>query len=321
MVFNLSGEQGARAARNNRDGACFKEVSEIKSQLLSADASLAVWADYPEEDIGDVSSDELLDRLTKAKDKMKKLLESYDTAKIIKNGVDTVIVGKPNVGKSTLMNMLTGSEKSIVTEIAGTTRDVVEEVVSLDGIVLNLADTAGLRETNDPVEKLGVSLANKRLEGSYLVLAVFDGSRELEEEDLELLSRLDGRNAVAIINKSDLKQVLDEKKIKEKISHVVYTTAKEGSGKEELSKCVSEILSLKEINFSSAVIANERQRSALEEALKNTNEAIDALLLGVSFDAVNVCIDEAVSCLLSLTGEKATEAVVDEVFSKFCVGK
>ena len=320
-VISASGEQSSRAARSAREGSTFRAVSEIKSILLSADASLAVWADYPEEDIGEVSPDELLEKLENARAKAKKLLDGYDTARIIKNGVDTVIVGKPNVGKSTLMNMLSGSEKSIVTEIAGTTRDVVEEVITLDGVVLNLADTAGLRETDDPVERLGVSLANKKLEGSYLVLAVFDGSRRLEQEDEELISKLDGRNCVAIINKSDLPQILEEDKIREKISHIVYTTAKENSGKEELISCVREILSLKDAEFSSGVIANERQRSCIVNALESIDEAVDGLNMGMSYDAVNISIDYALESLMELTGERVSEAVVDEVFSKFCVGK
>lgn len=320
-IISASGEQSAKAAISAKDGAIYTEIKEIERILISASGHLAAWVDYPEEDIEEIEYSTLEKDMTLVKDKLEKLIKSYDVGQIIKNGVDTVIVGKPNVGKSTLMNMLSGTEKSIVTEVAGTTRDIVEEVISVGDVILNIADTAGIRETDDPVESVGVILANKRLENSYLILAVFDGSKELTKEDIDLISKLEGRQVIAIINKSDLEQKVDIEFIKSKIKHIVETSAKSGDGKQQLIDCVNSVLSLNQVSFSDAVVANERQRACVIKALENVKEALNAVLMQVTLDAVNVCIDFTIDSLLELTGEKASEAVVNEVFSKFCVGK
>ena len=320
-IISAQGEQSAKAALSAKDGAIYREIKSVEEKLISTSGHLGAWVDYPEEDIEEISYEALSEQLTKAQEQLQKLIATYDVGQMIKNGVDTVIVGKPNVGKSTLMNMLSGAEKSIVTEVAGTTRDVVENVISVGDVILNLADTAGIRDTQDPVERVGVLLAHKRLEHSYLILAVFDGSKELSEEDRTILNKLQGKQVIAIINKTDLEQKIDLAFIKEKISHIVQTSAVQGDGKQQLIACVNEVLSLHEISFSDAVVANERQRACVIKALDNVREALDAVQMQMTLDAVTVCIDFAIESLLELTGEKAHEAVVNQVFSKFCVGK
>ncbi|MEG1448185.1 MAG: tRNA uridine-5-carboxymethylaminomethyl(34) synthesis GTPase MnmE [Oscillospiraceae bacterium] len=320
-IISANGEQSAKAAISAKDGAIYTEIKEIEKILISASGHLAAWVDYPEEDIEEIGYASLEKDLRFVKEKLQKLIKSYDVGQIVKNGVKTVIVGKPNVGKSTLMNMLSGTEKSIVTEIAGTTRDVVEDVIYVGDVVLNIADTAGIRETDDPVESAGVLLANKRLENSYLILAVFDGSKELTKDDIELLEKLQGKQVIGIINKSDLGKNIDIELIKSKIKHIVDVSAMRGDGKQQLIDCVNSVLSLNQVSFSDAVVANERQRACVMKAIENVEEALNAVLMQITLDAVNVCIDFAIDSLLELTGEKACEAVVNEVFSKFCVGK
>ena len=211
------GQQSAQAALQAKDGAVFSKIHQVIDRMLSISSALAAWVDYPDEDIDEVSDDNLRAGVEEICRRLHDILRGYDNGKILREGVSTVIVGRPNVGKSTLMNLLSGQEKSIVTKIPGTTRDIVEDTIRLGDIVLNLADTAGLRDTDDPVEKVGVELARKRLDTSYLVLAVFDSSEELSEEDMELIEKIKDRPVVAVINKSDLSRKIHVEKIRQKI--------------------------------------------------------------------------------------------------------
>ena len=231
------------------------------------------------------------------------------------------IVGRPNVGKSTLMNLLAGTQKSIVTAIPGTTRDVVEETVRAGEIVLRLADTAGIRDTDDPVEQAGVALARRRLESAQLVLAVLDRSEPLGEGDLSLLSELDGRPAIAVLNKSDLPAQLDENRLRGLVSRTVEISARTGEGAESLVRAIADLLHLSDVDPAAPLLANERQRGCLQKAAAALEEALRAVESGVTLDAVTVCLDEAIGPLLELTGRKASDAVVDAVFAQFCVGK
>lgn len=320
-VINATNAQALKAALSAREGKTFEQICKIKESLIGMAANLAAWADYPEEDLPEIENGELLKDLYTAKKELEKILEDYDKGSLYKNGVSTVIVGKPNVGKSTLMNLMAGREKSIVTPIAGTTRDVVEDTISLGNIVLNIADTAGLRETGDIVEQAGVELARKKMESSYLALAVFDGSAQLDEEDKQLLDRLEDRPCVAVINKSDLERKLDVEYIRQRLPHLVEISAAQSEGLEQLAKEVEGVLGLDTLDLSATVVVNERQRNMVELARQAVSDAVFALESAFTLDAVNVCIDDGVARLCELTGENASAAVVDEVFAKFCVGK
>lgn len=320
-LISAQGSHSAQAALSAREGAVYRKIHGVVDQLLGISAGLAAWTDYPDEDIEEVSDENLKNSLQKACDDMEKILRDYDTGKILREGIDTVIVGRPNVGKSTLMNLLSGTQKSIVTQIPGTTRDIVEDTIQLGDVILNLADTAGLRETDDPVEKVGVELANQRLNTSYLVLAVFDSSDVLNDEDKELLEKIKDRPVIAVINKSDLERRADVEYIRQRVPYVVEISAASGEGVDALSAALFDLLSLSKVDTSAGVIANERQRACVMEALSTMRQGLGALLAGETLDAVGVCIDSSIDSLLSLTGEKATEAVVEQVFSRFCVGK
>ncbi|MEG1869338.1 MAG: tRNA uridine-5-carboxymethylaminomethyl(34) synthesis GTPase MnmE [Oscillospiraceae bacterium] len=320
-LINANNKQAHLAALSAREGRVFKQIDTIKQSLINVSAHLAVWADYPEEDLPELQDDVLLSNLSVIKDDLNKILSDYDKGSLYKDGVTTVIAGKPNVGKSTLMNLLAGSQRSIVTEIAGTTRDVVEDTVSLGNIVLRIADTAGIRDTEDIIEAAGVGLAKKRLETSSLVLAVFDSSSKLGEDDMKLIDMVKDRAVVAIVNKSDLPRAIDLEVISRSIPHIVEISALDAVGIHKLEQAVQEVLKLDTLDLSASIVVNERQRNAVDLAMQAIQQAISALQASFTLDAVNVCVDEAVSKLCELTGENSSMAIVNEVFSKFCVGK
>ncbi len=320
-IIGAKGNQSAKAAMACLEGKLRKRIDNIKESLINSAAHLSAWADYPEEDIPEVTNNALKLSIQKGIDELENLLSQYDKGKVIKEGIDTVIAGKANVGKSTLMNLLSGCERSIVTNIPGTTRDIVEETIILNDIAINLSDTAGIRTTDDLVESIGVGKAKSRIMNSSLVLAVFDGSRELDSDDIEILSILDKNNTIAIINKSDLECILDTDKIKNYVNHIIFISAKDGSGIEKLEKEIISIMGTDNINSSEGMIANERQRFSAQEALNYLKESLESLEYGMTLDAVTVSLEYAIQSLLELTGERVTEAVVSSVFSHFCVGK
>lgn len=320
-IINAQGEQGAKIALNTLDGALSKKIKELNSHLLSAAANMSAWVDYPDDDIEELSQESLLNTLNYVKEQLLLLLSHFDAGKAITKGVETAIVGKPNVGKSAIMNLLSGCNRSIVTDIAGTTRDVVEETVNLGSVLLHLADTAGIHNTEDIVESIGVDRAREKIERATLILAVFDKSKELSDADEEILALCKGKRAIAIFNKSDLESKADIKKIKEVIPQSVELCALNGDGLSSLEDAVQNLLCVNELDTSEAVLSTERQRKNTLDALSALEEAISALSCGFTMDAVNVCVDTAISALLEMTGEKATDAVVNEVFSQFCVGK
>ena len=320
-IISAKSRSAARSAICVKEGALRKKITAVKDELLSLTAHLSAWADYPEEDIAEVSEEDILVTCEKAEITLKRLLDTYDSGQAVKQGIDTVIAGRPNVGKSTLMNLLSGTEKSIVTDIPGTTRDVVEDTVLVGDVILRLSDTAGLRNTDDAVEKIGVDRARKKLSQCGLLLAVFDNSRELDSDDLELIEMSKEVPTVAIINKTDLEAKLDVNKIKSNISNIIYVSAANGEGREDIIKAVEKIAGTGNLNPSEGILSNERQRNNVYNALSSVREAKAAVESGMTFDAVTVSLEDAISELLEMTGEKTSDEVIDRVFHNFCVGK
>ncbi len=320
-IISARSKSAARAAICVKDGALRAKLDDIKDDLLNLASHLSAWADYPEEDIAEVTDDMIFDACDKAISSLSHLLDTYDSGQAVKEGIDTVIAGRPNVGKSTLMNLISGSERSIVTDIPGTTRDVVEDTVLVGDVILRLSDTAGLRSTNDEVEKIGVEKARKRLEQCGLLLAVLDNSRELNDEDFSLLKEAKNVPTIVIINKTDLVGKLDTDKIADYCDNIIKVSAASGEGKEEIISAVRKIAGTDKLNPSEGILSNERQRTAVVNALRSVTEAKESLKNGMTYDAVTVSLEEAISAVLELTGERVSEEIVDRVFHNFCVGK
>lgn len=318
-LIGAQGEQAHAAALSVKDGATFREIEAVRSRLLHAAASLAAWADFPDEDVPAVDGDSLLAALLDAEQRLDALRRTADQGKILREGAEVVIVGKPNVGKSTVMNRLARWDRSIVTEVAGTTRDAIEETVSVRGVPLRITDTAGIRETGDPVEAIGVSIARKKMDSAALILAVFDRSRPISEEDRELLKSLQGRRAVLLLNKTDLPPAFDKSALPEG-SRTVALSAKQDPT-DPLEEAILSAVGMDRLDPSAGILANARQLDCAMRALQAVRDAANALRSGVTLDAVGVCLDDALAALYELTGETVSEQVVDDVFRRFCVGK
>ncbi len=323
-VMSLIAADGALAARTAlaaHEGSIHRALQGVRADLIAATAQLAAYVDYPDEDIPALQPDALAATIGAARDTLARLLATYDAGRVLREGVDTVIVGAPNVGKSTLMNALAGCERSIVTDIAGTTRDIIEDTVRLGDVTLRLADTAGIRESDDTVESVGVDRARRRMQSAALVLAVFDGGRPLTDEDIALAQDAAAAPAIAVINKSDQPPALDRAVLDSIFEQVVTISAERGEGLDALAAAVATVTGVHNLTAAQPVLATERQRGCVAAALACLEEAADALAAGMTLDAVTVSIEGGIDAILQLTGERTTEAVVDEVFARFCVGK
>lgn len=326
-VMDIIGAEGAAFCRRSvgvREGSLFKRIRSCSGRLLKILGQIGAWVDYPEEDIPGIGNDELISELKSIREEFIKISHGYDNGAILRSGIDTVIAGKPNVGKSTLMNFLAGYEKSIVTDIAGTTRDIVEESIRLGDIVLRLSDTAGLRSSGDVIEEIGIKRAEKKLEGADLIIAVFDNSVCLDDDDRRLFELVKGCEnkgvkIIACINKSDKASVIDRSEIENVFERVIDISAESGDGIDKFQAVLKDMFI--DMSGYDDITVNERQKICLDRAVSSVSEAIEAVEAGVTLDAVEVVIEEAQSALLELTGERVSEAVVNEVFSHFCVGK
>ena len=318
-LISAQSDTALKFSQNAYSGHVSREIADIKALLLEVAASVAVYADYPDEDLDELKPEVFKEKLQQVITKLRRLIKNYDAGKVVREGIDTAIVGKPNVGKSTLMNLLSGVTRSIVTDIAGTTRDVIEETVTVGDITLRLADTAGIRNTADTVEAAGVDLAKERLQSAALILAVFDLSAPLDKDDFDLIEQIKNKRTLIVLNKSD-KAVLADLSAFENLKTVTIS-AKTGDGEEQLFRAIAEITEVSRLSPDTGVLTSERQRDCAVRALSAAEAALLDLTSGQTVDMVGILIDDAVTALLELTGERATNEVTDEVFRRFCVGK
>ena len=299
------------------------KVNQFKKALLDITAHMNVVLDYPEEGIDDPLPAELRNNLEKVYEEANRLIDSYDTGKKIKEGIKTVIVGKPNVGKSTLLNALLHEERAIVTHVAGTTRDVIEEIINIKGVPLVLVDTAGIRKTDDIVENIGVEKSKQFIGKADLVLLVLDASKELENEDIEVINQIkeNKKKVIVLLNKIDLNKKINLEG--HNLENIVEISAKDNIGIEDMQEKIYSYIVEEDVENSSEklIITNIRHKTALEktkDAIKNIFETID---MGLPMDLISVDLKEALDSLSEITGEISSEDILDHVFGNFCVGK
>ncbi len=302
-----------------------EKIKHLKTALLDITAHVNVVLDYPEEGIDEPLPAHLRDNLEDVYDEINRLIESYNKGKKIKEGIKTAIIGKPNVGKSTLLNSLLKEERAIVTHVPGTTRDIIEEVISIKGIPLVLADTAGIRETEDIVENIGVEKSKEIIEKSDLILLVLDASRELEKNDYEIIEliRENGKKAILLLNKIDLERKIEMKKLNEISNDILEISAKEEKGMEEMEEKIYSFILEEEVEDSSEklIITNIRHKSALDKTKTAIDSIFETIDTGMPMDLISVDLKEALDSLSEITGEISSEDILDHVFSNFCVGK
>lgn len=325
QIIDAQTDAQLRLSSAQRRGTLSARLDKIKGIMLDLIARAYVVVDYPDEDLPSVERCDMAEKLDKVREELQALKGTYRTGLAVCEGVKTVIVGKPNVGKSSLYNALCGEELAIVTDIAGTTRDVIEHTVSVGDVTLRLADTAGIRETSDVVEKIGVERALERFDEATLVLCVFDASEREDERDTALFEKIKGKTAIAIINKTDKEKRLSaefEAQIKESFSRVVYLSARTDEGTSALGGVLNEMYNLDELDLSSdAIISNARQASSVNNALDIVSEACAFLDMGQSPDIVCFALERALASLEEIDARGISEEIVNQIFSRFCVGK
>ena len=320
-MISADGKQGAALANASLSGALAKKIGAEKEALTGLQAHLAAWVDFPEEDVPELDDAHLHTVLGQVQQELNGLIKNYDAGAVLREGVDCAIVGRPNAGKSTLLNLLAGFDRAIVTPVAGTTRDVVEQAVQLGDIRLNLFDTAGLRQTDDAIEAEGIRRSWKKLDEAGLILAVFDGSESVTREDLALARRCAGRPAIALVNKEDKPTRFDAEIIAGDFARVSPVCCQEEGSRKVIAAAVARLLGTNQIDPHAASLSGQRQLAAATRARDAVAGALDAVEGGFGLDAVSVCVDDALDALCELTGENASEAVINEVFERFCVGK
>ncbi|MBR4880520.1 MAG: tRNA uridine-5-carboxymethylaminomethyl(34) synthesis GTPase MnmE [Clostridia bacterium] len=320
-LIDAESNEQLKLARSHANGVMTRAIESIREELVSLISQIYVFVDYPDEDLSDVTPEEATERTRVLLTKVEKLCRSYGTGKVIREGIDTVICGKPNTGKSSLLNALSGYDRAIVTSVPGTTRDTVEERINLGRLTLNLCDTAGIHATEDEVEKLGIERSIKKIADAQLTLAVFDGSSPLDKEDKEVIAKLDPVTSIIIINKGDIGCVLSEKDF-DGFENIVYISAKNNEGTEKLTEIVEAMFMSNAIDYTKdAIISNARQFACAETARASLENALDALTAGYTPDVGAMELELALGALSELDSRKVSEEVVNAIFSRFCIGK
>lgn len=322
-IINSKTQQEMKVAEKQLEGNLSKKIKEIQSILLDTMAYIEASIDYPEYDVEEKTNEEIYIALNKAEDKLKKLKESYKSGKIIKEGIKTAIIGKPNVGKSSILNLILNEDRAIVSNIEGTTRDTIEEDINIKGIPLKIIDTAGIRKTNDEIEKIGVKKSINIINQADLIFAVFDDSREFNKEDKDVLSLIENKNAIVIINKADLKK--NKLPVNEKIFNnkkTIRLSTKTEEGLDELYNTIVEMFNINKIDTNNGeIVTNMRQEQHITNALKHIKEAYKAIKENMPVDIISINIKDILEELGNITGENASEDIINEIFSKFCLGK
>ncbi len=307
---------------NNLGGALSDKINDVRQRLIALCANIQVLIDYPDEGLEDFSDDEFLEELKSISSQLEKLVDSSRVGLLIRSGIPAAIVGKPNVGKSSLLNLLSGTDKAIVTDIEGTTRDAIEEYVNIGSITLRLADTAGIRQTEDTVEAIGVKRSLEYIESSDLIIFVADAQSGLDERDFEIIRAIGTKKCIALINKSDAGGLISKEDLKKHFDRVIDFSVKEETGVSELEESIKAMFEMGDISSDgSQIITSARHRDALSKAGDSIKSAIDTVESGIPADTTFIDIEEAISALGEITGLTVSEEIVDRIFHSFCIGK
>lgn len=323
-VINAKSEREVKTGIKQLKGGLSKEISDIKQEIMDVMVNIEVAIDYPEYDVDEVTNQQVLDMLDSVEGKLQKLESSFDDGKLIKEGIKTAIIGKPNAGKSSLLNRILKEDRAIVTEYEGTTRDTIEEFVTINGIPLKLIDTAGIRNAKDEVEKIGIHKSKEIAKEADLVIAIFDSSKELSKEDEEILNIIKGKKTIIILNKIDLNQVIkkEDERLKKITNSIIEISALNNIGIDNIYAEITKLFHLNKINLDNdLVITNIRHKNLISKALKSINKTRDIIKQKMPIDITAVYIKDILEDLGNITGEFVTEDIINEIFSKFCLGK
>ena len=322
-IINAKTDREAREGMKQLEGFLANAIQDIKTQVLDVMTNIEVSIDYPEYDTPEILEDDLRKKMDDVLKKLESLEKSFDTGKIVKEGIKTVIIGRPNAGKSSLLNAILKEERAIVTEFEGTTRDTIEEFVNINGIPLNLIDTAGIRSTQNEIEKIGIEKSKKMAKQADLIIFIIDSSKNMTEEDDEILETINPNKTIVILNKIDLGQKINDKtgKIRD-FKNVIKMSALKREGLDEFYEKITALFNLNEVQVDNDIlITNERHKIQIQKAIQNLNMAKDSLENKMPIDIVAISLKDVLSNLGEITGEEASEEIINDIFSRFCLGK
>ncbi len=322
-IINSKSEKERISAINQLEGELSKKIIEIKNEILEILTNLEVSIDYPEYDIEEKTSQEINTSILRIKEKLKKLEDSFERGKLLRDGIKVAIVGRPNAGKSSLLNRILKEDRAIVTDIEGTTRDTIEEFVTIKGVLFKIIDTAGIRKSDNEIEMIGIDKSKKALNEADLVIALFDKTKKLSKEDFEILNIVKNKNSIILLNKKDLEKTeTTEEDLKKYSKDILEVSIKDDDGIEELYNRMLNLFTNKEIKAENAeIITNIRHKDAISDALKSIISAENTINDGMTIDITAIYFKEAIENLNKITGEDVTDDIINDIFSKFCLGK
>lgn len=321
-IINAKTDLSMKSALMQSEGLISKEIRGLREKLLSTIAHIEATVDYPEDDLEEVTSEMAIRDLDIIRKEIKGFIETAEEGKILREGLSTVIVGKPNVGKSSLLNALTKENRAIVTDIPGTTRDVIEEYINISGIPIKIIDTAGIRETDDVVEKIGVERSRAKINDADLIILILDSSNELTEEDKEIINHISNKKYMILLNKSDLNSKITQKDLENiNCTNIYNISAKTGEGIDEVRTAIKDMFFKGEISTNNVIITNTRHKEALLRAYECIESAINTLNYTFAIDLASIDIRNAWTFLGEITGDSLEENIIDKIFKDFCLGK